>query len=197
MTDKEKYAKKLMDTVGEIDDKYVYEAQNYTPKKRMPGYIKAIIAAAASVFLIVSVSFPVMVGVLLRKGNYSSNDVNVTPAYQMEQSMSKSDAETYKTLPKMTGAALIWRTAGGGYSCVPISEAKAESIIESIGEGGEKPVQDDGTRIWIRTDNGEFVSPHLKRSPGNVDCAVFEYSPETAISDEAARMIAKIINERN
>ena len=53
MTDKEKYTQNLMDAVGGIDDKYVYEAQNYTPKKRMPGYVAAIIAAAASMVLII------------------------------------------------------------------------------------------------------------------------------------------------
>ncbi len=196
MTDKEKYAQKLMDAVGEIDEKYIYEAQNYTPKKRMPGYIAAIIAAAASMFLIISLSFPLMLSLLMRRGNNATDFESVTPIYQMEHSMSKADVKTYATLPKMTGAALIWRTADSGYSYVSISEAKAERLIESIGKGSEKPVQDDGARIWIKTDNGEYVSPHLKLTPGNVDCAVFEYSPEIAISDEAAKMIANIIEER-
>ena len=61
---------------------------------------------------------------------------------------------------------------------------------------GEKPAEDDGISVWIRTQNGEYISPELKRSPGNVDCAVFEYSPETAIPDKTAQMIADIINER-
>ena len=200
MTDKEKYTQTLMDAVGGIDDKYVYEAQNYTPKKRMPGYVAAIIAAAASMFLIIGAALPLtFFSVMMRakSGNMHSDTQNAAPQYQMEQSFSQAEAQEYDSLPQINGAALVWRTAERGYSFVPISEDTAEKLIASIGEGGEKPAEDDGISVWIRTEKGEYISPELKRSPGNVDCAVFEYSPEIAISDEAARMIAKIINERN
>ena len=199
MTDKEKYTQKLMDAVGGIDDKYVYEAQNYTPKKRMPGYVAAIIAAAASMFLIIGAALPLTffsLSAMIKSGNAQNDAEDTAPLYQMTQSMSKAEAKAYESLPEISGAALVWRTADSGYSFVPISESKAETLIASIGEGGEKPAEDDGISVWIRTEKGEYISPELKRSPGNVDCAVFEYSPEIAISDKAARMITDIINER-
>ena len=103
MTDKEKYAKKLMDTVGEIDDKYVYEAQNYTPKKRMPGYIKAIIAAAASAVIIIGAAVPLtFFSVMMRNksGNMHDNtEEDAPPQYKMTQSMSRADVKAYDTLP--------------------------------------------------------------------------------------------------
>lgn len=200
MTDKEKYAKKLMDTVGEIDDKYVYEAQNYTPKKRMPGYVKAIVAAAASAILMIGAALPLTflsLSALIKGGSAQNDAEDAAPLYQMTQSMSKAEAKAYESLPEISGAALVWRTTGGGYSFVSISESKAETLIASIGEDGEKPAADDGISVWIRTEKGEYISPELKRSPGNVDRVPFEYMPETAVSDGVARMITDIINERN
>ena len=199
MTDKEKYTQALMDAVGGIDDKYVYEAQNYTLKKRMPGYVAAIIAAAASMFLIIGAALPLtFFSVMMRakSGNMHSDTQNAAPQYQMEQSFSQAEAQKHDSLPQINGAALVWHTAERGYSFVSISEDTAEKLIASIGEGGEKPAEDDGISVWIRTKNGEYISPELKRSPGNVDRTVFEYSPEIAISDKAARMITDIINER-
>ena len=110
--------------------------------------------------------------------------------------MSQANVKTYDTLPDIKGAAIIWHTDSEGYSYVDISESKAQSLIESIEKDGGKPAEDDSISVWIRTQNGEYISPELKRSPGNVDCTIFEYSPETAISDKTAEMIANIINER-
>ncbi len=200
MTDKEKYTNRLMDAVGNIDEKYIYEAQNYTPKKRMPGYIKAIIAAAASAVIMIGSAVPLtFFSVMMRNksGNMHDNtEEDAPPLYKMTQSMSRADVKTYDTLPDIKGAAVIWHTDEDGYGYVSISESKAESLIESMGTDGENTAEDDGISVWIRTQNGEYISPELKRSPGNVDCAVFEYSPEIAISDEAAKMIANIIEER-
>ena len=199
MTDKEKYTNRLMDAVGNIDEEYIYEAQNYTPKKRMPGYIKAIIAAAASAVIMIGSAVPLtFFSVMMRNksGNMHDNAEDAPPQYKMTQSMSRADVKTYDTLPDLKGAAVIWHTDEDGYSYVSISESKAESLIESMGTDGEKTAEDDGISVWIRTQNGEYISPELKRSPGNVDRVPFEYMPETAVSDGAARMITDIINER-
>ena len=198
MTDKEKYTQKLMDAVGGIDEKYINEAQNYTPKKRMPGYVKAMIAAAASILLIFGVSVPVLFSSLMariKSGQTAFNNAYPeTPQHSISQNPSQADA--YDNALKTDGAEIIWRTENEGYRSVSISEEKAEAIIQSIGTNGEPPEKDDGLRIWIKTGDGLYISPQLKRSPGNTNCAIFEYSPEIAISDKAANMISDIINER-
>lgn len=198
MTDKEKYTAVLMDAVGKIDDRFVYEAQNYIPKKRVPGYVKAIIAAAASFILIIGVTLPGLFIALTRiAGNSTAVKSDLTAAQRLSTSLIEASAAEYESVPKNIGAALIWQTdPEGKYSVLPISGDKAEAVISSIGKGGAPASEDDGVRIWIRTENGEYVSPELKYSPGNTECAVFGYMPEITVSDNAAYLIGKILKER-
>lgn len=195
MTDKEKYVNKIMDAVGEIDEKYVYEAQNYTPKKRIPAYIIAPIAAAASFLLIIGLSFPFAVSMLTRYVN--KNDSARSDDISLVQRFENASVYSYETLPDIDGAALVWYTQESGYSYIPISETKAVNVISCIGKDSKPAEGDDGLSIWIKTEKGEFVSPELKETPGNVGCAVFRYMPEITVSDSASSLIEGILKERN
>lgn len=196
MTDKEKYVNKIMDAVGEIDEKYVYEAQNYTPKKRIPAYIIAPIAAAACFLLIIGLSFPVAVSVLIRRGN-SKTGPDLSEDISLAQRFEEASVYRYETLPDIDGAALVWYTQESGYSYIPISETKAVNVISCIGKDSKPAEEDDELSIWIKTEKGEFISPELKKTPGNVGCAVFRYMPEITVSDSASSLIEGILKERN
>ena len=78
---------------------------------------------------------------------------------------------------------------------IPISGTRADAVVSKIGTAASAP-DGSGIKIWIRTEKGEYISPQLKRSPGNTDCVLFDYSPETAVSDGAAAEILSILNER-
>ena len=176
MTDKERYADIIVDSIGEIDDKYINEAQTYTRAFRMPGYVKAAIAMAASLLLIVGLMLPLAVigGIGKRSGSAAPDKSNAS----------------YST---MMYDALIWQTADNAYHTVPLDEKTAEMIYQSA----EAPLRtgESYVKIWIRTSDGDYFSPELKRSRGNVDRTVFDYSPEISVDENTAETILAVLKE--
>ena len=192
---RQEYADRLMDVIGNIDDKYINEAQSYKAKKRMPGYVKAAIGLAASLMLIFTVSFPMMLSVLsdMRKGN-SSPSASPAEQRQVYDVLMNSSLQAYDTVPETDGAAIIWRYEDE-YRIVPVSKTETAELLSNTGVQ-KNASEDKGVRIWIRTDDGLYVSPELKPSAGNTDCMIFEYSPEIQINEKTAKAIIKIVEEK-
>ena len=192
---RQEYADRLMDAVGRIDDKYINEAQSYKAKKRMPGYVKAAIGLAASLMLIFTVSFPMMLSVLsdMRKGS-SSPSASPAEQRQVYDVLMNSSLQAYDTVPETDGAAIIWRYEDE-YRIVPVSKTETAELLSNTGVQ-KNASEDKGVRIWIRTDDGLYVSPELKPSAGNTDCMIFEYSPEIQINEKTAKAIIKIVEEK-
>ncbi len=194
MTDKERYADIIVDSIGEIDDKYINEAQTYTRAFRMPGYVKAAIAMAASLLLIVGLMLPLAVigGIGKRSGSAAPDKSSASYSTMMYDALKNTDREKYESVPD-GGAALIWQTADNTYHTVPLDEKTAEIIYQSA----EAPLRtgESDVKIWIRTSDGDYFSPELKRSRGNVDRTVFDYSPEISVDENTAKTILAVLKE--
>ena len=197
MTDKEKYADIIVDNIGKIDEKYIYEAQTFTPRLRMPGYVKAAVAMAASLLLIISVMFPLAVVSRMRgAGNTAPSgkkDIPVSYSDMMFDALANTADKGYVTVPD-GGAAVVWRTSDNLYHTAALDGKDADSILKNTREENYSG-ENTGVKIWIRTDNGDYFSPELKRSFGNIDRAVFDYSPEISVDGKTAEIIYKALKE--
>jgi hypothetical protein len=190
---RKEYADRLMDAVGKISDRYINEAQNYRARKRMPGYLKAAIALAASLMLIFTASLPYLASVILNSGKGNSSAVSSESDSRVYDVLMNSSLQAYDTVPETDGAAIIWRYEDE-YRIVPVSKTQTAELLSNAGVS-KSVSEDKGLRIWIRTDDGLYMSPELKPSAGNTDCALFEYSPEIQINEKTAKAIIRILEE--
>ena len=196
MSGREKYADSLMDALGNIDDKYINEAQNYKFKRKTPAYIKAAIGIAASLLLVFSAIIPVFLS-SVGKGNSATNSEagRVTLQARMYSALINTNTQSYKTLPEIDGAALVWQTEENmEYHVIPINSRDSAKIMSSGGEPVKTP-EDNGVKIWVVTGDGLYMSPELKKSNGNTDIKVFDYSQELLITDKTAQTILNILKE--
>ena len=197
MSGREKYADSLMDALGKIDDKYINEAQIYTPKRKMPVYLKAAIGVAASFLLVFTAVIPIFLSIIGGKGNSVTNSSpgRVTLQARMYSALINSGTEAYETLPDIDGAALVWQTeADKEYHVIKINSYDTAKIMSASGEPVRTP-EDNGVKIWVVTGEGLYMSPELKKSNGNTDVKVFDYSQELLITDKTAQTILNILKE--
>ena len=193
--DRIKYADSLIDAVGQIEDKYIYEAQSYAPKKRLPAYVKGAIGLAASLLIVISAFVPLYLFSQVRGGANSSKGEHMTLQAQMYSALINSSAASFKELPEIDGAALVWQDQSDmGYRVVHISAAESKSILSARGKPVSNP-ENTGVKLWVLTEDGVYMTPELKKSNGNTDIKAFDYLPEVQITDAAAKTIISIVKE--
>ncbi len=192
---RKEYADRLMDAVGKIDDVYIYEAQTYRAKRKTPGYVKAAIGLSATLLIIISFAFPVLLS-RLRKGGMMNDDTRpVSVRNQMYATLLNSGVSSYKELPEIDGAALVWQNESDmEYRVIPLNDDETDVIMSGKGEPAGDAT-DNGVKIWVVTSDGLYMTPELKKSDGNTDIKAFDYDPELIIPDAAAKAILKIVKE--
>lgn len=195
-SDKAKY---LFEKMELIDDKYLDEAINYTPKSgKLIRKISVIIALASvlSVFIVLGI------GSLFMKTSKSDSSAKYyADTVFAEASGNHTEFESAKDLVDSVmsdGAShIIWLdTESGKYYDAKISSAQQSGLMSA--KKFNKAVSEDYAmgkyKIWIKDSNGEVTSPELKESRGNISYRnVFDYDPELELSDEFVKSLKNIL----
>ncbi len=197
MKSNEKYANSLMDAIGKIDDKYIVEAQYYTPKKRLPSYVRGAIGLAASLLIVMTAVIPLyLFGRIGKNTATDSRKAGLALRAEMYSALMNSTAKSYTEPPETDGAALVWQTEGDmEYHVIPIDDRDGIMIMSAIGKPVAEP-EKNGVRIWVVNEEGLYMTPELIRSDGNTDVKAFDYLPELQITDGTASLILNIVKEK-
>lgn len=174
MSDRDKMTDALFDAVGSIDDGFVAEAIDYGRVVKRNRLIKTLSAVAAVVLVAIAIFVPSLIGL----NSFMKTLDN--PSGQQRQpalSLASNEALGYGT------SALIWQKDGQeDYSYIVISDAKAKTLVKSVSPVQVASRTEPEIKVWIKFSNGEYVSPQLKVSDGNVGLTTFDYSPELELS---------------
>ena len=183
MSGKEKMSDALFDAVGCIDEKYIKEASDYRGNKKKLSLLRTASLIAAAVVLVFAVSIPAITGLNSLIDRYGKQ---TAPSSYAVMKLNEGDKLDLKT------AALIWQKAGQtGYSYVELTGSGAERMIGYVTSKPVAAKSDIPVKVWIKLDNGEYVSPQLKQSPGNTGIDLFDFSPELELSSTISNAIER------
>lgn len=187
-------AEYLYDELGNIDEKYIAEAQNYRTRRHTRA--KSVLLAAAACLLLVALTALLP---LARPGNESGNNPQKPGDYASPSDtaplnpapITLSDAliscRTHESGAAKTGmpdlfdgkARLIWKYADSeDVYYITLTDTQLNRLG---GSTGGRQISGDGgdASVWIAYGNGTVISPCLKPSAGNIGYgALFDYSPE-------------------
>lgn len=199
-----KQAETLFCAIGMIDDEIVAAAQSPTFVKRKTLWRNGVIAAvAACVALAIGVGAlgTGMLAMLLR-GTDKATDEALTLDTVL-QSAADNDSVMHLAeddIVLFSGkTSLIWQDGGEGNYCVvelnsdyDASRLKQELYYQTEEVSAEEAAAIN-CRVWVSFGDGKVVSPHLKRSAGNVGYGkLFDYDPELMPSDSLAELVQLI-----
>ncbi len=199
---KQKGAEYLLGELGNIDDRFIAEAENYRPARPAVRRFVIMAAAAAAVFVLMLAMIPV-----LMMGRDKNGEANVTsyiydsgtaieteysiayPPTTLDELLEKSqDTVDYVTededeINLFDGEAkLIWQYDGDrDYCIVPISTVDCGILLNQVGDGKDvgETSPEAGCRFWIAPGDGTVLTPYLKDSGGNVGYGeLFGYAAE-------------------
>ena len=181
MSGRDKMSEALFDAVGSIDDAFVAEAMEYKRIIKRKSLIKTLAAVAAVILLVISIGVPAFIGANFLFGGKGGK---ATESNYEVLSLPKTGSVDFGT------AALIWQKDGQeDYSYIVISESQAKSLAEKTNRALAGDDAGTNIRVWIKFDNGEYVSPQLQKSDGNIGLTTFDFSPELELSETIANII--------
>ena len=159
----------LLDAIGEIDERFIYEAQAYMPVKRKTALRKYLVAAF-SVVLITSLMLSLLVGPLLRTDNKESTD-DVILDQPTEQNPAITDKPDFspETEKAPENTVTVKRLSS------TLSDLKEETLRFSATL--EREIFFDGTvkLIWKYEDEEEYRICTLSSTNANEIKRIMEY----------------------
>ena len=222
MTQEEKRicAERLFDAIGDMDDRFILEAES--PYVRRSGVIwfRALLIGAASIALALSVTVGVFVVGMMGKGQGEAENDADNLQDNMQESMEESvggatlsarlssvraqtaddvtkesDIDLFDGTPKV-----IWK-----YSDEELFRTKAISddeyqrltglITKNKGERVDDPSDNSLEGVWIASGDGLVISPCLEQTAGNVGYGeIFDYVPEYEPSAELTDSLCDCIS---
>ena len=213
--DKIKNAELLFDAIGCIDDRLIQEAQVPPASAAQPKRTNfaAIIALAATLSLTVMILSTILIAKVV--GGIKKDSVP-------DDSGISSDVETSASLDHVLincapdavvvddaedidffdgNAKIIWQIDGeSSYRMVTLTSKYDASALKKRLEQADQstPADTENTQcdIWITFGDGKVVSPHLKKSAGNIGYAeLFDYSPEIVPDEHLTALINDLISD--
>ena len=206
MSDRIRRAEILLDSIGNIDDRFVSEALTYRPARRMPRL--ALIAAC------MVLSFAVIIGSIgiLQKNRFEvSTESGNMAAPEGSQNGTTQDSldgllatvsDKYgkvegEKLPYRDGNSyIVWQRVGhkSFYVSQPLTASQASTLKRNMGVGREVGETSPELlyRVWVISD-GEVRSPYLKNNSGNVSSGVFDYDAEIYPNDDLVNYVSAIL----
>ena len=202
MTEKRlKQAEALFCAIGMIDDEIVAAAQSPTFVRRKALWRNGVIAAVAA-----CVALAIGVGALgagmlasLFGGADKAQDEPLTLDAVLEEAadndsvmhLNEDDIDLFSGK-----TSLIWQNGGEGDYCVvelksdyDAARLKKELYYQTE-EVSADAAADIDYRMWVSFGDGTVVSPHLKRSAGNVGYGtLFDYDPEVVTNENFAKLV--------
>lgn len=197
MNKKEK-AQLLFERMGQIDDRFIDEAENYVPKRatvRIKFPVIRALAACLSILIVFGV------GVMLFRDNAPAGNESYPEILTVSSVLKKGSLLSRSVDPAKLNlldgeSRIIWQdTESGEYYQVKVSDSQQNSL-NSLNSSAENVVDtDEDYRIWFVNASGEVTSPELKESSGNVSFgSLFTYDPELELTDAFLERLDTLIN---
>ena len=197
MNKKEK-AQLLFERIGQIDDRFVDEAENYVPKRnviRIKFSVVRTLAACLSIFLVFGV------GVMLFRDNEPANNEIHPEILTVSNVLKKSSLLSRSVDPSKINlldgqSRIIWQdTESGEYYQAKVSSDQ-QNALKRLNSSAKNVTDAEGDfRIWFVSATGEVTSPELKESKGNVSFgSLFTYDPELELTDAFLERLDTLIN---
>lgn len=195
MKNKYEKAELLLDGIGEIDERLIFEAQFWRPQRSS---FKKPLLVAASLIVAFTLIFGSMSDLLF--GDFTAPSTEQTLDSLLVDSRDKN---TYTTCSRdeisyLDGNAyVVWQYSDSEEYCVSdrLSKTELTAIKRELGHGTEvgnsSPSLD--CKVWLIMGDGSVVSPYLKLDSGNVGSEVFDYEAEIYPTDDLISCISGII----
>lgn len=215
MTNKEKAAEILLDAMGQIDDRFIYEAESASPQKTSASLFRRLAVVGLSVALAFTVAVSSLVGALIHNAGKGNGTPPEKDPSEADQSLGDTDlADTFISLKPSTSSMatnidevdlfdgtskIIWKYSHEeSYRVCEISTVASVEISRMLSEKSdftEVKAADESNGfegIWISFGDGLVYSPCLKTSAGNVGVGtLFDYEPEL----EPSRQFIEALND--
>lgn len=208
----------LIDAIGEIDEHFLSEAENYIPKERRHTFRKLAIVGVC-IALTLSLMLTLLISTLTRdkapESDSRPTSSDVAPDVENTEldffvAMSDIREETQGLIGEFERdmlfdgtARLIWKYNGEtDYRTCSLSLAQSDAIKRSM--QSQKDFEEVGTvapasdleGFWICFGDGLVYSPCLKNSNGNVGYGtLFDYDAELIPSEEFTSLISNAIKQ--
>lgn len=216
---REDSTKLLIDAIGELDDRFIYEAQSYEKKKHKTP-LRKLLPVAACIAVALSLMLSLLIPTLMRES--AKSESSQTQASDVPLDTDKTSLDFFVAIGEYRGtteglaveferdllfdgtARLIWKYSGESrYRTCSLSLAQSDAIkrsmqsqkdFEEIGEAGG--VADGLEGFWICFGDGLVYSPCLKNSNGNVGYGtLFDYEAELIPSEAFTELISGAIGQ--
>ncbi len=204
----------LIDSIGQIDDRFIHEAENVTSftfagfRKRKRRLIPVLTAATlCCAFLLVSALSVLRppAGSDRHPGDVSSSSVGKTgdPLEISLLSLTAKEIADHRIdgngLFLDGKCRLVWSYGDGNYYAVTVTN---RDDLRRLGSYLSDPnsivpadkAEDSGLRFWICTGDGVSATPYLLYGAWGVG-NLFDYNPETAPSSDFASFLTKLIQK--
>lgn len=214
MTRDEKLAR-LVDAIGDIDDRYLEEARAFQPRRRaFP--VRRVLALAASLVLTFAIVLSAALG---QKGLGGNGDPDVNPggnqngtgngdhgvALTVEDLLADATATAtvlgdQSEIPFFDGRAyLVWQFEGEDvlYMSRALTAREVNALLEEHGKGTSVGSTSPSLtfRLWLVRDDGTVLSPYLNKSDGNISRGcLFDYEAEILPTDSFLSDLAGIFS---
>ena len=197
MNKKEK-AQLLFERMGQIDDRFIDEAENYVPKRatvRIKFPVIRALAACLSILIVFGV------GIMLFRNNAPAGNESYPEILTVSSVLKKGSLLSRSVDPAKLNlldgeSRIIWQDAESGeYYQVKVSDSQQNSL-NRLNSSAENVTDADGDfRIWFVSATGEVTSPELKESNGNISMgSLFTYDSELELTDAFLERLDTLLN---
>ncbi len=201
----QRFAAYLLDELGQIEDRYLAEAQTpYQAKRGAPAFRRVLIVSLSLALMLTVVLSALLIG-SLRGAKGEDDAFDAEAPKQTEQALDRFSGATATTLSSRLGdlrasteslkiseeepklfdgqAKVIWKYGDEDtYRVRTLTAAEYRQLTQALGSAESKidaAEEQSLAGIWLAAGDGTVVSPQLEQTPGNVGYgALFAYAPE-------------------
>ena len=208
----------LMDAIGSIDDRFIFEAQVALPKKRYAP-LRRVLALCACTVLVMSLTLSLLVGLFSQKNSEAPGEEDhvgntqpiVTDSHFADtligmKTATQSFASPLEREMLFEGETLlIWQYEDEeDYRICTLSNTDARKIKTALAEKNGFVRTDADSDLgelegfWICFGDGLVYTPYLENSNGNIGYGqIFDYDPELEPSRYFIELITNAIENAN
>ena len=214
-------AARLFDAIGDIDDRYIAEAEAPYASKKASGILwKRLLPVALSLTVVVGGAYLALTrGMLANKSapeaadrDFMADNANDAEEGGPLEDTSASTVSLHRLLasirdridvPAYDGASselwdgtsyLIWKYENEAlYRRIPLSEEQESALVAEISRGtGTALTESVSIRVWIVEANGTVLTPYLSDG-GAQQGTLFDYTPEVNPSTALTQIIIHLL----
>ena len=213
---KRRFAEFLLDEIGQIDDRYLAEAEReYRPTRTRPLFRRATVVALTAT-LALGLSLSVALGTRLANKNAGEAFRDEDAAIQVDSTLGNPSPSLTLRLAALRNETasrrvhdteidffdgkthIVWKYDDEEtYRVRTLTDEQADSIVKHANSQGKRIEPSEGTtaiRIWILHGDGSVTTPCLSAATGNTGYGtLFTYEPEQDPSQALSDLLCDIL----